>query len=184
MATTDQVFTAEQLFHIPDRGRCELIRGEVIKMPPSGSEHGWIALNFAGPLRAWARRSGLGRVFGAETGFIIERGPDTVRAPDAAYVRNERLPSPLPKEFFPGSPDLAVEVRSPRDRKAEILAKVQSWLEAGTVEVWLADPATSTVTIYRDGADVRVLTAGQSIESDLLPGFSLPLGEVFDEERG
>ena len=149
-------------------------------MTPAGFEHGRIVIEISLPLAAFIKERGLGVVTGAETGFMIAHDPDTVRAPDVAFVRAERVPvSPLPG-FFQGPPDLAVEVLSPSDRASEMLAKVRDWLEAGCLAVWLVDPATQTVAVYRN--DVPLVTHGIDDEltgDDVIPGLRLALGEVF-----
>ena len=117
-------------------------------MSPAGSEHGWIVTNVTVPLAVFVKQRSLGRVFGAETGFRIGHDPDTVRA-DVAFVTAMRVGVELPPGFFPGPPDLAVEVLSPDDRAGEVLAKVQDWLDAGCRAVWVVDPRTRTVTVYR-----------------------------------
>ena len=180
MATVERVTTAEQLLELPGLGRCELLRGELVMMTPAGAEHGGIAADVAAALGTFVKRHRLGRVFGAETGFQIARDPDTVRAPDAAFVRAERIGPLLSRGFFQGAPDLAVEVVSPNDRASEVLAKVQDWLDAGSRQVWVIDPQTRTVTVYRSRREISVLQASETLRAeDLLPGFTLPLAEVF-----
>jgi Uma2 family endonuclease len=95
MASTEQITTAEQLFQAPGLGRSELVRGELIMMTPAGSEHGSIAINITVPLATHVKQQALGRVFSADTGFQIASEPDTVRSPDVAFVRADRLESPL-----------------------------------------------------------------------------------------
>ncbi len=180
MATNQASMTAEELLALGDIGRCELIRGELVRMSPSGFKHGIIALRIGELISAHVRRHGLGLATGAETGFRIARDPDTVRAPDAAFVAAHNLPNPLPgRGFFPGAPDLAVEVVSPEDRWTELTAKAQSWLQAGSRAVWILDPANRTVTVYAsDGthtlSEADVLTGG-----DILPGFAVPVRDIF-----
>jgi Uma2 family endonuclease len=116
----------------------------------------------------------------AETGFQISRDPDTVRAPDVAFVRAERLPAAEPLGFFPGAPDLAVEVLSPSDRAGEVLAKVQDWLEAGCRAVWVVDPHTQTISDYRSRSEVVVFSGADTLTGGtVLPGFSVSLPEIF-----
>ncbi len=180
MSIAEPITTAEQLFQASDLGRCELLRGELNMMSPAGSEHGMIAAELAAILRDFVKPRGLGVVLGAETGFRISDNPDTVRAPDVAFIRADRISGRLPKGFFPGAPDLAIEVLSPNDRADAVLAKVQDWLVAGSTAVWVVDPKTQTVTVY--GADRRaaMLTSTESIPGgDLLPGFSVPVAGVF-----
>jgi Uma2 family endonuclease len=180
MPIAETITTADQLFAAPDLGPCELLRGELIMMSPAGSEHGMIAAELAAILRDFVKPRGLGIVLGAETGFRIAENPDTVRAPDVAFIRRERIGGELPDGFFPGAPDLAVEVLSPNDRAGAVLKKVQDWLEAGSAAVWVVDPKTQTVTIY--GADRRavMLSASETIPGgELLPGFSAPVAGIF-----
>ena len=180
MATVEQITTAEQLLRATGLGRCELVRGELIMMSPAGFEHGEVAAALTEYLRTFVRQRALGTVTGAETGFCIARDPDTVRAPDVAFVRGDRLPSPRPRAFFDGAPDLAVEVLSPEDRASEVMAKVQDWLEGGCCEVWVVDPKTRTVAVHRSRNEVLVLHLTDALGGgDLLPGFSLPLAEIF-----
>ena len=180
MTTTEPLITAEYLLQAQGLGRCELVRGELIMMSPAGSEHGLITTNIHGPLWSYVSRTGLGRVFGAETGFHIAHNPDTVRAPDVAFVTTDRFPSPLPRGFFPGPPDLAVEVISPDDRESQVQAKVQNWLDAGCQVVWLVDPRRQTVRVYQRGGEGHVLGLSDTLLGDpLLPGFSLAVAEIF-----
>ena len=133
MSTAAQLLTADDLWRLPDDGMGhELIRGELVIMPPSGSEHGAIGMTAGGRLFVHVQANALGAVFNADTGFIIARDPDTVRAADAAFVDKKRIPSAgLPKKFFPGAPDLAVEVVSPSDLLVDFQDKVEEWLAAG-----------------------------------------------------
>jgi Uma2 family endonuclease len=123
----------------------------------------------------------LGLVFGAETGFLIARDPDTVRAPDFAFIAKPNLPKDKPAEaFWPGAPDLAVEVLSPGDTTGEVDEKISAWLAAGSAAVWVIDPQLQTVAIYRSRTDIRIRTVGESLEgTPLVPGFSCPVAELF-----
>jgi Uma2 family endonuclease len=173
------ITTAEQLFEANLR-HCELVRGELITMAPVGFDHGGIAGNIALALGGFAKPKSLGMVATAETGFRISRDPDTVRAPDVAFVRAERIPRGGVKGFFQGPPDIAVEVVSPTDRASEVLAKVQDWLQAGCGLVWVVDPETRTVTVYRSRSEVAVLTVADTLfGGDVLPGFAVPVAEIF-----
>jgi len=180
MATTEHITTAEQLLYAPGLGRCELLRGELVMMSPSGSEHGSVVVNVTAPLAVFVKENRLGKVFGAETGFQIGHDPDTVRAPDVAFVHAERIGERLSKGFFQGPPDLAVEVVSPHDRAAEVLAKTQEWLDAGCRRVWVIDPQTHTITVYESREKTVVLRIGDQLRGeDVVPGFRLPVAEVF-----
>ncbi len=122
----------------------------------------------------------LGVVTGAETGFHIFYDPDTVRAPDAAFIRRENLPPTPERGFFPAAPDLAVEVLSPGDRASEVLAKVKDWLAAGCRAVWVLDPETETVTVYCGLDRIVILGLADTLTGDeVLPGFSIRVGDIF-----
>ncbi len=185
MPTTKPLITADFLLRTPDLGRCELVCGELIRMPFAGYEHGAVISNVAGLLGTFVSQAGLGQVVGAGTGFHIAHDPDTVRAPDVAFVAADRLPSPEPKGFFPGPPDLAVEVVSPDDRDSEVQAKVKSWLDAGCQIVWLVDPRRQTVQVFQSRSEARVLGLSDRLSGEpLLPGFSLAVAEIFTKNTG
>jgi Uma2 family endonuclease len=180
MTTTQQITTAEQLLGTPGLGRCELVRGELVMMTPAGFEHGRIVVNVTAPLADFVKKNKLGIVTGAETGFHIGRDPDTVRAPDVAFVRADRVPATPTVGFFSGAPDLAVEVLSPNDRASDVLAKVQDWLGAGCRVVWVVDPRTRTVSVYGDGNKLAVLKESDELSGDdVVPDFRLPVAEIF-----
>lgn len=159
-------------------GRRELVRGEVFEMTPAGSKHGAVSLRIGSRLAQHAEAHGLGVVYAAETGFLLARDPDTVRAPDVAFVRRERAVDT--DGYFPGAPDLAVEVVSPHDSYSDLLAKVHDWLTHGAREVWVADPRLGTVVVHRPGGQVVELDAvGVLDRGDLLPGFALAVRDCF-----
>lgn len=174
--------TADDLLKLSN-GACryELIRGEQRTRPPAGSEHGATTLRFSWRLAQFVEQNQLGVTFVAETGFRIATDPDTVRAPDLAFVRTARIPEGgLPRGYFPGAPDLAVEVISPGDTVEEVEDKIEQWLKAGTILVWIVNPRRRSVSIHRRNRDVRILREGDEMDGeDLLPGFSLPVAEIF-----
>lgn len=174
--------TADELLAMGDIGRCELIYGELVMMSPAGLEHGVVAVRFARYLSAFVEDHDLGICLAAETGFKIEANPDLVRAPDASFIRKDRVKYPLSPKFFSGVPDLAVEVVSPDDTKRELSEKVNMWLAHGTSVVWVADPKPMTVTIHRVGRAQQSLSVGDEIKDEpLLPGFVLPLAKIFKQ---
>jgi Uma2 family endonuclease len=182
MTTTQQFMTAEELWKLPDNGkRRELVKGELREMPPAGSEHGAVAMNLTLPLAQYVKAHDLGIVFAAETGFFIGRAPDTVRAPDAAFVARDRIPAAgVPKRYFPGAPDLAIEVLSPGDTVDEVEEKVNDWLAGGTRLVWVVNPRRRTVTIYRPGPQISVLHESDAVSGeDVVPGFTCQVRDLF-----
>ncbi len=174
------ITTADQLLEAQHIGRCELIRGEFFKLIPPGADHGRIAINLTRPLSNFVHDHKLGTVFAAETGFWLARDPDTVRAPDLAFVRADRAVVPR-RGYFAGPPDLAVEVLSPSDRPGYVREKTAEWLEAGTLAVWNVDPEDRTVTVHETGAEPVQLVMGDVLTGGtVLPGFSVPVTEIFD----
>ena len=172
--------TADELLRasFPNR-RTELIRGVLVVREPAGGRHGRVAAELARLIGTHVHDNDLGVVYGAETGFTIAREPDTVRAPDVAFVRRDRVPAADPVGFLPIAPDLAVEVLSPSDRPGETLAKVGDWLEAGTPLIWVIDPERRQSRIYRaDGTDSLLGERDQLSGEDVLPGFVLSLGAI------
>ena len=139
-----------------------------------------IALRVGRLLSDFVESRGLGIILGAETGFRITGNPDTVLAPDAAFIRKERIGENMPDGYFPGPPDLAVEVLSPNDRAGDVLAKVQNWLAAGCASVWVVDPKTRTVMAYGADCKATMFTSADTLTGgDLLPGFSTPVAGLF-----
>jgi Uma2 family endonuclease len=182
MATANQLVTAEELLRMPDDGyRYELVRGELRKMAPAGHLHGRIAINVTTPLDRHVRAHNLGTVYAAETGFKLASNPDVVRAPDVAFIRRERVEEVGDVEgYWPGAPDLAVEVISPSDTYSDVEEKVFDWIEAGTRMVVLVIPRKRTVTIYRSLTDIVMLTEHDTLDGgDVVPGWKIPVSEVF-----
>jgi Uma2 family endonuclease len=172
--------TADDLLrmNLPDK-RTELIRGRLVVREPAGYQHGEVALRLAQVMANFVEANDLGRVLAAETGFKLTSNPDTVRAPDVAFVRKERLPTPSPRGYAPFAPDLAVEVLSPDDRPGEVLAKVADWLNAGVLLVWVVDPIRRIARVYRaDGSEVVLQPSAQLDGEAVLPGFTCPLETV------
>lgn len=182
METIGNLVTAARLVEQQGDGyRCELILGEVVKMSPTGGKHGVIALRIGRLLGNWADQQGIGLVFAAETGFKLATNPDTVRAADVALVLNERVPAAgVPDSFWEGAPDLAVEVLSPNDSASDVLDKVRDYLAAGADQVWIADPKSSAVSVYRSLQDVQTLTARETlVGTGAVEGFRCGVGEFF-----
>ncbi len=183
MSTTTQLFTAEQFLDMPkeDTWRCELVEGVIIKMSPAGFEHGDVALNVAYLLKQHVMAHSLGKVLAAETGFKVATDPDTVLAPDAAFIRQEEFDRiGMTKKFWPGAPDLAVEVMSPDDTVRQTDEKAKSWLSHGARMVWVINPKRRTVSVFCPGAETVVLSEGDVLDGQVVvPGFSCRVDEIF-----
>ena len=174
--------TAEQLLELPDDGyRHELVQGELRTMAPAGGQHGHVAFAIGRLVGNHVYENKLGRCYAAETGFVLRRDPDTVRAPDLAFVVSARLSSEPSSGFLDEVPDLVVEVVSPSDRASEVTEKALTWLDHGVRLVWVIDPRARLVTVHRPG-DVIGLVRGENAVldgADVLPGFRVSLDELF-----
>ncbi|KPK83337.1 MAG: hypothetical protein AMS25_00185 [Gemmatimonas sp. SM23_52] len=176
-----KLMTAEELLRDqPPHKRSELIGGRLVVREPAGARHGAVANRLAYRLTAHVDVRRLGRVYAAETGFKLESDPDTVRAPDVAFIAKERLPDTEPAGFPDYAPDLVVEVLGSDDRPGQVLAKIGDWLNAGVRLVWVVDPERRAARVYRPDGGVSLLDAGAALSGeDLLPGFTLPLEELW-----
>lgn len=183
MATELRTMTADELLAMPDDGiRRELVEGEIREMAPAGLEHSVVAANFATELNLYVRKHKLGVVGTADPTFRLAGDPDTVRVPDVAFVRRERIEQRggLSKSFWAGAPDLAVEVVSPNDRHAEVRAKVREYLRAGTAMVVVVHTDDREVTVYRpDRAPLELTDADVIDGEDVVPGWKLPVRDIF-----
>jgi len=174
--------TAEQLLHIPSDGcRYELVAGELRMMSPGGWRHGRVGGRLCRLIAAYLEQNPCGEILLAETGFLLSRDPDTVRAPDIAFIHKDHLPPELPDDaFWPGAPDLAVEVVSPSDTYRDVDEKAKAWLAAGARAVWVVNPMLQTVSVYRRGQAALTLTEAEDLSvEDLLPGFHCRIADIF-----
>jgi Uma2 family endonuclease len=174
------LMTADDLLHLRvSHKRTELVRGVLVVREPAGGRHGRVAMELARCLANHVEAERLGAVYAAETGFTLTHQPDTVRAPDVALVRRERLRDPDSTGFPDLAPDLVIEVLSPDDRAGEILANVADWLSAGTRLVWVVDPERRLARVYRhDGSETIVPADGALDGEDVVPGFSCSLASI------
>jgi Uma2 family endonuclease len=183
MATQLRTMTADELLAMPENGtRRELIDGEIHEMVPAGWEHSVIAANVASELNVFVRKNKLGAVGTADPTFRLSADPDTVRVPDVAFVRRERLEEAggVIKGFISGPPDLAVEVVSPPDLYSEVRVKVREYLAAGTRMVIVLDAKDRSATVYRPGhAPLELCEADVIDGEDVVPGWTLPVRDIF-----
>jgi Uma2 family endonuclease len=170
--------TVDELMHLDDDShRHELIKGELLTMPLPKYEHGRVTMNLAVILAQHVRANNLGTLC-AEVGFKLESNPDTVFGPDISFVAHSRTAT-RPEGYYPGPPDLAVEVLSPGDRKGRIERKLVLWLEAGTRSVWHVDPQRRTVEVISSTGERRMLHETDELVDDTVPGFRVKVSEIF-----
>ena len=183
MTTATRLMTAEELLAMPDDGSTyELVGGEPIKLMGTGLEHAYIADNCYGSIRDYVIGANIGRVFSSQLGYRLARDPDTVRIPDISFVRRERLETVgAIRGYFPGAPDLAIEVISPGNSYSDVAEKVFDYLKAGTLMVIVLEPRTHTVSVHRSPTNVVALTEADTLDGgDVLPGWRMPVSEIFD----
>ena len=180
-----KLFTADDLLHLPEApdGRCyELVEGRLYEMPPPGQRHGRVTLKIGILLETHAQQYAVGRAIAGDPGFILAHNPDTVRAPDVAYISYERLPADqeFPLQYNDIVPELAVEVVSPSDTSREIREKADSWLRAGVQMVWVVYPETRQVAVYLTDRDPLALQSDDTLDGfPALPGFTCRVADLF-----
>ena len=178
------LMTAEEFERISDTiGSAELVRGEVVQLSPAGFEHGRIVANVAFLLEQWARKSRRGRVVAGEAGVIVETDPDTVRGADVAYISYARLPKEKrPTGFVSTPPELVVEVIGAERGWKETIDKAAEYLTMGIDRVWIIDPNSRRLHVFRPDAEPIVLAEGDRLTDDaILPGFSCTVQEFFED---
>lgn len=181
MPSRERLVTVEEFARIPDDDhRYELVEGRVLRLSPPGSRHAVLATRLASFLDRYVEERGLGVVM-TSGGFHLASRPDTVREPDVAFVRADRIPaSGVPDGFWPGPADLAVEIRSPGDRRPEIAAKVNEYLGRVVRLVWVVDPRARTIAVHQPDQPQIILEGNATLDGgSVVPGFSCPLESIF-----
>jgi Uma2 family endonuclease len=173
--------TADDLLHMPDGDRFELINGHLVERH-MGQESSAVAVAISGILREFVRSRRLGSLTGPDGGFqIFPEGDKKVRFPDVAFVAREKLPDGKPfKGHATVPPDLAVEVVSPNDTAEEVEAKRVAFLSVGVRLMWIVYPESRTVHVHRYDGTARILTTASEIDGDdVLPGFTAKVSDFF-----
>lgn len=174
--------TAEELAQMPSGGnRYELVNGVLNMISPAGGRHGRVTVRVNKLLAIHVDDHGLGETFAAETGFLLARNPDTVRAPDAAFVSQQKMQTLVDDSgFVPYAPDLAVEVVSPNESFADIERKAFNWLDSGTMLVLIVEPDSETVHAYRSRSNITVLTSNEFLDAtDVVDGWRVKVSAFF-----
>jgi len=181
MSNAARLVTAEELERLPsDDNRYELVEGRVIPMTPVTLLHGRVVARMCALIDAHIRLHRIPAFVGTEVGFKLASNPDTVRAPDVAFIRRDRVPTPDSKGFLHGPPDLAVEVLSPDDHPRDVQEKVDEYLACGVRLVIVIDSDAQTATVFRPSAAPVVLRDADALDLDeIVPGFRCPVAEIF-----
>ena len=184
MATTKpQLLTSDDLLRLYSEGvRGELILGVLCETMPAGGRHGEVALTLGAEIMSFVRPRRLGRVAGTDSGVRLSRNPDTVREPDVAYFSTQTLPlDARPLGYYEVIPDLVAEVASPNDHPQEVHDKCHMWINAGVPMVLELQPESRSIRVHRRGQPIVTLTEEDVLDGgDVLPGFSCPVGELFE----
>lgn len=182
-AELTEPITGEMLFKLGDIGPSELVRGEIVYMSPTGHLHGFLESIFDRALGAFVHQHKLGRVFVGEVGIYTQRNPDTVRAADVAFISKERWLQVQSKSYLDVAPDLVVEILSPDDAWSEVMEKLEEYFAIGALSVWIADPKREQIYVYHSLTEAQRFSGGEVLADEkVLPGFSIPVAELFATE--
>lgn len=184
MATASSLMSAEQYIALPNAfdGPTELVKGELVMMPPPRPRHGEICSQINYLLRKYLEEHPVGRVVTNDSGMITQRGPDTVRGPDVAYYSYERVPKgPLPAGLLPVAPELVFEVRSPGDRWSDLHTKVAEYLNVDVKTVCVLDEGARTVHVFHSDREPQVLTSADDLTvPEILADFRVRVEQFFE----
>jgi len=176
----ESLITGEELYRMPDLGRCELVDGRIVPLSPTGRPHGRVGARLAAHLLLFVESHDLGEVLATDAGVYTRRNPDTVRAPDIMFISHDRLAGCKEEGYLNVTPEIVVEVLSPTDRKEQVAKKIEEYFAAKVLRVWVLDFKRRQILVYRSETDVQQLGLGDALTDDeLLPGFRLPLSELF-----
>jgi len=184
MAVKQQLMTAEQFWEMPEvpGKQLELVRGEFVAVPSPGAMHNLIAGLLYNLLYAFASEQRLGLVFGDNMGYLLSRGPDTVRIPDVSFIAWDRVPEAgIPEGSWQIPPDLAIEVVSPSDQAEDVYDKAREYVESGVREVWVLWPKRRAVSVHTRDRMTRELGSDDVLDGGkVLSGFTVRVGELFE----
>lgn len=162
--TAERLLTAEEYAALSDETPTELLRGEIVAMPPTGFPHGKVQARIARLLGNFVDEHELGHVL-TESGVVTTRNPDSVRGPDVSFYSYDRIPKhEIPGVYATVAPEVVFEVRSPDDRVGNVLKKVGEYLSAGVIQVYVVDPKRRNVVMYGEDDFVTILS-----ESEIAP---------------
>lgn len=183
MSTAAHLLTADELFRLPeDASRwCELVEGEIVRTPIPYFAHSVAAQLASSLLHDFVKRAQAGKFIGVRVGYFIGRNPDTVLAPDGAFIRKSRFAAiGVPEGYFPEAPAFVFEVVSPNECVSEVARKMRRWLEGGVELAWVIDPSARAVTVYQALDDIQVLTEKDTLTGgSVLPGFECRVADLF-----
>lgn len=176
-----EIMTAEQLERIDIPGKStELVRGRLVIGEPPGTFHGKLAGRLITRVGTFVEAQRLGEVFAQDTGFKIGSNPDTVRAPDLAFLGHDRLAHVARGGYAAVAPDLIAEILSPHDRPGDVQAKIAEWLASGVRLAWELDPDRRIARVYRpDGTISEVDATGTLDGESVIPGFRCELKDLY-----
>lgn len=181
---TAALLTAEDFARVaPVLGPCELVKGEIIAMSPGGIRHSRVTVNACALLDAYCRPRGIGRVLSGEAGLIVARHPDTVRGADVAFISYDRLPKgPAGEGFLTQPPELVIEVLAKDTSWEKMEEKVAEYHRFGVDLVWVLDPQTLTLRVYRRGASPELFRDTDTVTADpYVPGFTVRVSAFFED---
>lgn len=172
--------SAEDFWPIGNGRCCELIDGEVVELTPTSPEHGMVETNLAILVGAHVKSRRLGCVLTGDVGFIVAREPDSVRAPDIAFIEQHRIPeSGVPKGFWEIVPDLVIEIVSPSDSRRKLSEKTRMWIDAGVSEAWIVDPESQEIEVHSPDRTGVTFRGRDELKSATLTEFTTTLDQVF-----
>jgi Uma2 family endonuclease len=177
----DKLLTPDDLLALSDEKRFELVEGRLVERN-MGNLASSVGANITIVLGAYVKANHLGEVFNSEAGFRLSpNSPATVRKPDFSFVKRGRLPDDTPSSGYDAlAPDLAVEVLSPNDLVIEVDAKREEYLRAGVRLIWIVNPDTRTMQVYRADGSTSLLREHDELSGeDVIPGFSCRVSSIF-----